>query len=228
VAVKAPFILGSGTHDLDDEVFGAEFHMALVHEAARADLNARRRGTQSAKTRGEVNMTGAKAFRQKGTGRARAGALSTPQRYGGGVAFAPKPRHYLSKVNRKARRAALRSALSVHAERSTIHVVDAGAFDAPSTKQAAELLEAHRGGSVLVALGDDEFTTAKSFRNLARVAVRHVDDVGVADLVGAATLVVSQAALDSLTARAKKDALQGPDAPGRRQNAGRTPRGGNR
>ena len=80
----------------------------------------------------------------------------------------------------------------------------AAAFDAPSTAKAAELLHAHRGGSVLVALGDDEFTAAKSFRNLSRVHVLHVDDVGVADLVGAATLVVSQAALDSLTERARK------------------------
>ena len=115
--VKAPFILGSGKHDLDEAVFGEEFHMALVHETARAELNARRQGTQSTKTRGEVTMTGAKAFRQKGTGRARAGALSTPQRYGGGVAFGPKPRHYIVKVNRKARRRALRSVLSLHADR---------------------------------------------------------------------------------------------------------------
>jgi large subunit ribosomal protein L4 len=85
-------------------------------------------------------------------------------------------------------------------------VLDAAAFDAPSTARAAELLHAHRGGSVLVALGDDEFVAAKSFRNLARVQVLHVDDVGVADLVGAATLVVSQAALDALTVRAKKEA----------------------
>jgi large subunit ribosomal protein L4 len=84
--------------------------------------------------------------------------------------------------------------------------VDAGGFDAPSTKRAAELLEAHRGGSVLVVLADDELTAAKSFRNLSRVVVLHVDDVGVADLVRAATLVLSQAALDSLTARAKKEA----------------------
>src|SRR3954447_23949735 len=100
----APSLGKPGTVDLDESVFGEEFHMALVHEAARAELNARRRGTQSAKTRGEIKMTGAKAFRQKGAGRARAGALPTPQRYGGGVASAPKPRHYVSKVNRKARR----------------------------------------------------------------------------------------------------------------------------
>src|SRR5688572_28172925 len=135
--VSAPFILGSGKHDLDESVFGEELHIALVHEAARAEQNARHRGTQSAKTRAEIKMTGAKAFRQKGTGRARAGALSTPQRYGGGVAFAPKPRHYVTKVNRKARRRALRSALSVHADRGSLGMAEPGALDTPSTKTAA-------------------------------------------------------------------------------------------
>src|SRR5437899_6321722 len=100
--------------DLPAELFGEDFHQSLVHEAARADLAARRRGTHSSLTRGEVAMTTAKAWRQKGTGRARAGALSVPHRYGGGAAFGPKPRHYTVKVNRKARRKALRAALSVH------------------------------------------------------------------------------------------------------------------
>src|SRR4051812_23481901 len=109
MAKTAPYIGKSGTVDLDDTVFGEEFHMALVHEAARAELNARRQGTASTLTRGQVAMTGAKAFRQKGTGRARAGALSTPNRYGGGVAFGPKPRGYTVKVNRKARKKALRA-----------------------------------------------------------------------------------------------------------------------
>ena len=94
----------------------------------------------------------------------------------------------------------------MHAERGTIHVVDAPGFgDTPSTSKAAELLSTHRGGSVLVALADDELTAAKSFRNLSRVVVLHVDDVGVADLVRAATLVLSQSALDNLTARARKE-----------------------
>jgi large subunit ribosomal protein L4 len=105
----------TGKAELDEAVFGEKFHMALVHETVRAELNARRRGTSSTKTRGEVAMTGAKAFRQKGTGRARAGALSSPQRIGGGIAFGPKPRGYTVKVNRKARRKALRAALSLHA-----------------------------------------------------------------------------------------------------------------
>ena len=119
-----------------------------MHEAARADLAARRRGTHSALTRGEVAMTTAKAWRQKGTGRARAGALSVPHRYGGGAAFGPKPRHYTVKVNRKARRRALRAALSVHAERGSVAVIDASAFDEPSTKQAADgAREVGRGGA---------------------------------------------------------------------------------
>ena len=205
--VSAPFILGTGKHDLDESVFGEEFHMALVHEAARADLNARRRGTQSAKTRGEVNMTGAKAFRQKGTGRARAGALSTPQRYGGGVAFAPKPRHYVSKVNRKARRAALRSALSVHAGRGSLGMADPGALNAPSTKQAAEALAKLEGEGrvLLVCGGEGEDTVIKSFRNLSGLECKPATDVGVADVIGAARLVLTPNAADYLTRIASKE-----------------------
>ena len=124
--MKAATLGKSTKTDVDETVFGEKFHMSLVHEAARAELNARRRGTASTKTRGEVAMTGAKAWRQKGTGRARAGALSTPQRYGGGVAFGPKPRHYTVKVNRKAFRKALRAALSVHADRGTLAVFEPG------------------------------------------------------------------------------------------------------
>src|SRR5438309_11215619 len=100
MAKTAPYIGKSGTVNLDEKVFGEEFHMGLVHETARAELNARRQGTASTLTRGQVAMTGAKAFRQKGTGRARAGALSTPSRYGGGGGFGPSPRSYTLKVNR--------------------------------------------------------------------------------------------------------------------------------
>jgi large subunit ribosomal protein L4 len=205
--VSAPFILGSGSHDLDESVFGEEFHMALVHEAARAELNARRRGTQSAQTRGEVKMTGAKAFRQKGTGRARAGALSTPQRYGGGVAFAPKPRHYVVKVNRKARRRALRAALSVHADRGSLGMADPGALDAPSTKQAAEALGKLEGEGrvLLVCGGEGEDTVIKSFRNLSGLECKPAPQVGVADIIGAARLVLTPAAADHLTRIARKE-----------------------
>jgi large subunit ribosomal protein L4 len=202
VAKPSAALLGqnTGKADLDEAVFGEPFHMSLVHEAVRAELNARRRGTSSTKTRGEVAMTGAKAFRQKGTGRARAGALSVPQRIGGGIAFGPKPRGYTVKVNRKARRRALRAALSLHAERGSVAVVDPSAYDEPSTKKAADALSSFGEGRALVVLAPEgDEACAKSFRNIARVSVLSADQVGVADVVGAARLVVSQAALDHLT-----------------------------
>jgi large subunit ribosomal protein L4 len=205
MAASAPFIGKSGSVELDEGVFGESFHGPLVHETVRAELAARRAGTSSTKTRGEVSMTGAKAWRQKGTGRARVGALSTPNRVGGGVAFGPKPRSYTVKVNRKAVRRALRAALSVHAERGSVAVVDAASFDTPSTKAAAAALAQLDGaGSVLVVLAEGEETCAKSFRNIGEVWVRHVEEVGVADVVGAARLVVSEAALERLTAKAVK------------------------
>ncbi len=194
---------GTETLSLDDAVFGERFHGSLVHEAVRAELAAQRRGTASTKRRGEVAMTGAKAWRQKGTGRARVGALSAPQRTGGGVAFGPKPRGYTVKVNRKARRRALRAALSVHAERGSIAAVDPGKFDTPSTKTAAEAIASLDGdGSVLVVLTDGEETCVKSFRNLRDVSVMHADDVGVAEVIGHARLVLSEAALARLTEKA--------------------------
>jgi large subunit ribosomal protein L4 len=197
---KAPLLGGTGQVDLDDAVFGEGFHMSVVHETVKAELSARRQGTHSTKTRGEVAMTGAKAWRQKGTGRARAGALSVPHRTGGGVAFGPKPRHYTVKVNRKARRRALRSALSVHAERGSLAVLDAGTFEQPSTKRAAGALAGFGEGRALVVLArEGEDACALSFRNIAGVAVLPVDDVGVADVIGAARLVVTQSALGELT-----------------------------
>jgi large subunit ribosomal protein L4 len=202
---KVGYLGKKGTVDLDDTVFGEDFHMSLVHETVRAELNARRRGTQSTKTRGEVKMSGAKAFRQKGTGRARAGALSTPQRVGGGVAFAPKPRHYIVKVNRKARRRALRAVLSEHVRRGSLAVIDPADFDVPAAKRAAEGLAAFGDpGRTLVVLGrEGEETCVKSFRNLEGVKVHAQDQVGVADIIGAQRLVLSPAAVDYLTTIAR-------------------------
>src|SRR6187549_3098894 len=140
-AMKATVLGKQAKTDLPKTLFAEPFHEALVHEAARADLAARRRGTHSSLTRGEVAMTTAKAWRQKGTGRARAGALSVPHRYGGGAAFGPKPRHYTFKINRKARRRAMRAALTVHAERDSVAAIDGSSFEKPSTKQAAQALE---------------------------------------------------------------------------------------
>ena len=138
--LKRPCSARSTKADLPKELFAEPFHQSLIHEAARADLASRRRGTASTLTRGEVSFTTAKAWRQKGTGRARVGSLGVSSRFGGGVTFGPKPRHYTVKVNRKARRRAMRSALSVHAERGSVAVLDASAFETPSTKQAAAAL----------------------------------------------------------------------------------------
>ncbi len=146
---EASILGGSGKLTLDDDVFGAPFNGPLVHECVVAELAAKRRGTHATKTRGMVRGGGAKPWRQKGTGRARAGSSRSPVWTGGGTVFGPSPRHYTVKVNRKARRAALRSALSLHAGRGSLFGVDAGGFDAPSTKQAAGLLEDTRGGATL-------------------------------------------------------------------------------
>src|SRR5215210_5007441 len=200
-STKAP-ILGKTTKADLPELFGEAFHESLVHDAARAEANARRRGTASTLGRGEVSMTGAKAWRQKGTGRARVGALSVPHRRGGGVAFGPTPRGYTVKVNRKARRRALRSALSVHAARGSIAVVDVGAYDAPATKTAAGSLE--KWGSkapTLVIVGADETNLVKSFRNIPRVQVLPASAVGVADVLGSASIVASEAAIEVLEGR---------------------------
>jgi large subunit ribosomal protein L4 len=200
----APFLGSTKKLKLDDDVFGAEFNGPLVHEVVVAELAARRRGTHATKNRAMVRGGGSKPWRQKGTGRARQGSIRAPHFAGGGVVFGPTPRHYTVKVNRKARRAALRCALSIHADRGSVFGLDAGGFDAPSTRQAAELLEDRRGGSVLVVLGSEQAAAFKSFRNLAGVNVLLADDCGVADLVGAASVVFSEDALESLTNRARK------------------------
>src|SRR3954447_24641861 len=201
---------GDGTVALDGDVFEQPFNGPLVHEVVVAELAARRRGTHATKTRGMVSGGGAKPWRQKGTGRARAGSSRSPLWTGGGTAFGPSPRHYTVKVNRKARRAALRAALSVHAARGSLFVVDGGAFDAPSTKQAQGLVADRLGGSVLVVLaGEEEAAAAKSFRNLVGVSVLPADATGIADIVGAATLVVSRAARDALSDRAGRELVRG-------------------
>ncbi len=206
--------LGGGSVTLDATAFEAEFNMPLVHEAVRAELNARRQGTASTKTRGQVRGGGAKPWRQKGTGRARAGSSRSPVWTGGGTVFGPQPRHYTVKVNRKARRAALRSALSVHAQRESLAIFDAGVFEAPSTRQAVALLaEWAPSAPTLVVLTEAEVHAGLSFRNLREAEVVPVSDAGVADLIGAASLLVSQAALPELVARASKSAASESDLP---------------
>jgi large subunit ribosomal protein L4 len=205
-APKAPVLGGdSAAKDvtLEAGVFGAELRPHLVHETVRAELNARRAGTRGAKSRGLVAGGRAKPWRQKGTGRARAGTTRAPQFTGGGVVFAPVMRSFDVKVNRKARRAALRGALSAHAQAGTLALVDGGSFDAPSTKRALEVL----GGwgqefPLLVVATEDEEALVKSFRNLDRVLVTVPEELEVAEIVWARSLLVTQAALPLVEARA--------------------------
>jgi large subunit ribosomal protein L4 len=201
---SAPVLGGTKKATLDEKAFGAEFNGPLVHESVRAELAARRQGTHSTKTRGKVRGGGAKPWRQKGTGRARAGSSRSPVWTGGGVVFGPQPRNYTFKINRKEKRAALRSALSLHADRGSLAVFDPAPFDTPSTKKAAELIagwDAHHA-PLLVVLTDAEEQAAYSFRNLDRASVLPADAIGVSDLVGAGCVLASQGALDSLTERA--------------------------
>jgi large subunit ribosomal protein L4 len=204
-------ILGGGTVALDDAAFGAEFNEGLVHESVRAELAARRQGTHATKTRGLVSGGGAKPWRQKGTGRARAGSSRSPVWTGGGTVFGPSPRSYTFKVNRKERRAALRSALSVHARRGSLAVFDPQALvTEPKTKRAAELLAGwEHANPALVVLTDEQAQAALAFRNLERVSVLPADGVGVADVIGAGGMLCSQEALDALAARARKEVRRG-------------------
>ena len=206
----APILGATKKVKLDGDAFGARFSGQLVHESVRAELNARRQGTSSTKTRGKVSGGGAKPWRQKGTGRARAGSSRSPVWTGGGVVFGPQPRHFTFKVNRKERQAALRSALSIHAERGSIAVVDTAAFETPSTKAAVGLLDGWAdGGSILVILTEAQAHVALSFRNIARVSVLPSTETGVADIVGASRLLVSEDALGELSARAKGEPVAG-------------------
>src|SRR5512133_580324 len=206
-APKAPLLDASGKSSkdvtLDEGVFGVDVKAHLVHETVRAELNARRAGTRAAKSRGLVSGGRATPWRQKGTGRARAGTIRAPQWVGGGVTFPPQPRDYAVKVNRKAYRSALRGALSSHASEGTLAVVDKSAFDEPSTKKAAAFLESWgQELPVLVVATDDEVGLVKSFRNLERVVVIQPSEVEVAAVVWARALLVSEDALEAVQGRA--------------------------
>ena len=202
--LKAPVLGGSSSKDvtLEEAVFGADVKPHLVHEAVRADLNARRAGTRGAKSRGLVSGGSAKPWRQKGTGRARQGTIRAPQFVGGGIAFPPTPRSFEVKVNRKAYRAALRGALSSHAESGTLGVVSGAAFETPSTSTASGLVWGWDKGFPLVLVATEgEDTLIKSFRNLAGVTVTVPAELEVATVVGARSLLVSEAALPLIQGR---------------------------
>jgi large subunit ribosomal protein L4 len=200
-APKAPMLDATGKKAKDvtltEDVFGADVKPQLIHETVRAEAAAARSGTQSAKSRGLVAGGRSKPWRQKGTGRARAGTTRAPQWTGGGVAFAPQPRSYVLKVNRKARRSALRGALSDLAGRSALAVINASDFKEPSTRAAADLI----GGwgkelPTVVIAEDEEESVIKSFRNLDRVLVLAPSEVEVSALVWARSVIATEAALE--------------------------------
>lgn len=203
-APKAP-VLGSTKKDvsLEEAVFAAEVKPHLVHEAVRAEMNAARQGTRAAKSRGMVAGGRAKPFRQKGTGRARQGTIRAAQFTGGGVVFPPTPRDFSVKVNKKALRAALRAALSDHAQAGTLGLVSGESFEKPSTKQAVELLAKWgQQTPTLLVVAEDEEMLIKSFRNLEKVLVTVPAELEVAQVVWARSLVVSEAALPLVNTRA--------------------------
>jgi large subunit ribosomal protein L4 len=205
-APKAPLLdaAGKATGDvtLEAEIFGAEVKPHLIHETVRAEFNARRSGTRGAKSRGLVSGGRAKPWRQKGTGRARAGTIRAPQFTGGGVAFPPGTRSFDVKVNRKVRRAAFRSALSDHVANGTLGVLNGAAFGEPSTRDAAAALEAWgKEKPVVLVVNEDEENVIKSFRNLDRVLVLAPDELEVSEVVWARTLLVTETALPLVQGR---------------------------
>jgi large subunit ribosomal protein L4 len=198
-------VLGSQkTVTLEEGVFAVEVKPHLVHETVVAEQNEARAGTRAAKSRGMVAGGRAKPWRQKGTGRARAGTTRAPHWTGGGVAFPPSPRSFGGKVNRKARKAAMRGALSAHAQGGTLGVVDPAAFDAPSTKAAVDLLgKWGKELPVLVVAQPEEEALIKSFRNLDRVVVTVPSELEVVDLVRARSLLISESAVELVQGRAQ-------------------------
>ncbi len=173
-----------GNVELADEVFGIEPNVPVMHQVVTAQLAARRAGTQSTKTRSEVSGGGAKPWKQKGTGRARAGSIRAPQWRGGGIALGPKPRKYDQRTPKKMKRLALHSALSDRAAEGKVVVVTEWSFAAPRTKDAAAALEALGvTGRALVVLDPNDVVAAKSFRNLPGVHVTTAGELNTYDVL---------------------------------------------
>ena len=183
----------SGTIELDENIFGIEPNVAVMHQVVNAQLAAKRSGTHSTKTRAEVRGGGAKPWKQKGTGRARAGSSRIPHWRGGGIALGPKPRDYSQRTPKKMKRLALRSALSDRAQSNSVYVVDAWDFETPSTKAAKTALEAiGTEGKVLVVTDAQDANTEKSFRNLSNVNVLSSDQLNVFDILVSDSIVFTK------------------------------------
>ena len=187
-----------GEIELNDAVFGVEVNENLMHKAVVAQLAASRQGTQSAKTRSEVSGGGRKPWRQKGTGHARQGSIRAPQWTGGGVVFAPVPRDYEVKMNKKERRAALKSALTSKVQENKLVVVDSLALAEAKTKEMQKVLTNLKADKALVVTADDDQKVVLSARNIADVQTATVNTINVYDVMKHNTVVVTKDAVASI------------------------------
>ncbi|MCB7091863.1 50S ribosomal protein L4 [Enterocloster bolteae] len=187
-----------GTLELNDAVFGVEVNEHLVHLAVVAQLANKRQGTQKAKTRSEVSGGGRKPWRQKGTGHARQGSTRSPQWKGGGVVFAPTPRDYTIRLNKKEKRAALRSALTSRVQDNKFIVVDELKFDEIKTRKFQNVMDNLKVSKALVVLADNNQNTVLSARNIAGVKTSQVGSINVYDILKYNTVVATKAAVASI------------------------------
>ncbi len=184
-----------GSIELNDAIFGVEVNEHLVHMAVLQQLANKRQGTQSARTRSEVSGGGRKPWRQKGTGHARQGSTRAPQWKGGGVVFAPKPRDYSFKINKKEKRAALKSALTARVNENKFIVVDELKFDEIKTKKMVGVLKALNAEKALVILGENDQNVVRSTRNIPTAKIALTNTINVYDIMKYSTLVVTKDAV---------------------------------
>ena len=187
-----------GSLELNDAVFGVEINEHLVHMAVVQQLANNRQGTQKAKTRSEVRGGGRKPWRQKGTGHARQGSIRAPQWTGGGVVFAPTPRDYSFKLNKKEKRAALKSALTSRVQENKFIVVDELKFDEIKTKKFAEVMKNLNVEKALVVLNDNDVNVVKSAANIPTIKTASTATINVFDILKYNTVVVTKAAVETI------------------------------
>ena len=187
-----------GTIELNDAVFGVEINEHLVHMAVVQQLANKRQGTQKAKTRSEVSGGGRKPWRQKGTGHARQGSTRAPQWTGGGIVFAPVPRDYSFKINKKEKRAALKSALSSRVQENKLIVVDELKLDEIKTKKLAEVLKNLNVEKALVVINDNDQNVVMSAKNIPTVKVAQTNTINVFDILKYSNVVVTKAAVATI------------------------------
>lgn len=187
-----------GEIELSDAIFGVEVNEHLVHMAVVQQLAGRRQGTQKAKTRAEVSGGGRKPYRQKGTGHARQGSTRAPQWKGGGVVFAPTPREYSFKLNKKEKRAALKSALTSRVNEKKLYVIDDLSMDAPKTKTFDAMLKALNLNKALVVLDEIDDNVILSARNIPDVKTAQVNNINVYDILKYDSFVVTKSAVEAI------------------------------